>query len=55
MYAARVSPDEIKKGYDAKRKHKAACNLSRACVVRVHTRQLARASQVACGLDLLFG
>ena len=29
MYAARVSLDEIKKGCDARRKHKAACNLSR--------------------------
>ena len=28
MYAAKVSPDEIKEGCDARRKHKAACNLS---------------------------
>ena len=55
MYAARVSSDEIKKGCDARRKHKVACNLSRACAVRVDTRRLVSSSQVVCGLDLLVG
>ena len=50
-----VSPDEIKKGCDARRNNKAACNLSRAGTARVHTRRLARASRVMGWIDLLFG
>ena len=37
------------------KKNKAVCNLSRAGVVRVHARRLARASRVKGWIDLLFG
>ena len=34
---------------------KAACNLSRTCTARVHTRRLVRANRAMWWLDLLYG